>query len=148
MDNNGHQINFENGPLSLFLYALKSPESKRQYPARLKKFFDFIPIETTNEIENKEDIKNALNEQSIIFLNNAKNNQDWCLTSILSFIWYLKNKQQKGQILEKSKVKLLQKWDGNRPSTLNLIGSFYAYLVSKKMEEQKKISDRQLSLFS
>ena len=28
-------------PISNFLFALKSPESKRQYPRRLKMFFDF-----------------------------------------------------------------------------------------------------------
>ncbi len=98
IDKNSHQMHFENSPLSLFLYALKSSESKRQYPARLKKFFDFIQIETTPEIENKEDFKNALNEQSLIFLKNAKNNESWVLASILSFMEYLKNKQQKGQI--------------------------------------------------
>ncbi len=77
-------MQFENSPLSLFLYALKSSESKRQYPARLKKFFDFIPIETTYDIKDKDDPKNALNEQSIVFLKNAKDNENWVLNAILS----------------------------------------------------------------
>jgi hypothetical protein len=38
---------------------------------------------------------------------------------------------------EESLVKRLQKWDGNRPHMRNLIGSFYVYLISKKMEEEK-----------
>lgn len=91
-------MQFENSPLSLFLYALKSSESKRQYPARLKKFFDFIPIETTYDIKDKDDPKNALNEQSIVFLKNAKDNENWVLNAILSFIEHLKSKQRKGQI--------------------------------------------------
>jgi hypothetical protein len=44
----------------------------------------------------------------------------------------------KGLPLEKAQVKLLQKWDGNMPSILNLLGSFYAYLVSKKIDEEKR----------
>ncbi len=96
--NKGIQMQFENSPLSLFLYALKSSESKRQYPARLKKFFDFIPIETTYDIKDKDDPKNALNEQSIVFLKNAKDNENWVLNAILSFIEHLKSKQRKGQI--------------------------------------------------
>ena len=31
-------------PLASFLYALKSSEAQRQYPARLSKFFDYIDI--------------------------------------------------------------------------------------------------------
>ena len=40
--------------------------------------------------------------------------------------------------LEKSQVKTLQKWDGNKPSMLNLIGSFYSHLMAKKIEEEKR----------
>jgi hypothetical protein len=34
-----------NGPYNRFLYALKAPESKRQYPKRLAVFLNFIGIE-------------------------------------------------------------------------------------------------------
>lgn len=96
--NKNNQLYFDNGPLNVFLYALKSSESKRQYPARLKKFFDFIGIETANEITNKDDFKNALSKQSIIFLEIAKCDEKWVMNSILSFLEHLKNKQQRGQI--------------------------------------------------
>ena len=32
----------QENPLEMFMYALKAPESKRQYPKRLKVFFDFL----------------------------------------------------------------------------------------------------------
>jgi hypothetical protein len=31
-------------PLELFIYALKSPESQRQYPRRFKVFLDFLNL--------------------------------------------------------------------------------------------------------
>ena len=33
---------FDDNPLTTFLYALKSSESKRQYPSRLMRFFDHV----------------------------------------------------------------------------------------------------------
>ena len=44
----------------------------------------------------------------------------------------------KGLSPERSQVKALQKWSGNRTTMLNLIGSFYAYLLSKKIEEEER----------
>jgi hypothetical protein len=32
----------------------------------------------------------------------------------------------------------LQKWDGSRPSILNLIGSFYSFSIAKKIDEEKR----------
>ena len=32
----------EENPLQMFLYALRAPESKRQYPIRLKVFLDYL----------------------------------------------------------------------------------------------------------
>jgi hypothetical protein len=31
-------------PMAVFLYAVKSPESKRQYPRRFKMFLDFLDL--------------------------------------------------------------------------------------------------------
>jgi hypothetical protein len=36
----------ENNAIDNFLYALKAPETKRQYPRRLKVFLDFLQIES------------------------------------------------------------------------------------------------------
>jgi hypothetical protein len=32
----------EENPLQMFLYGLRAPESKRQYPRRLKVFLDYL----------------------------------------------------------------------------------------------------------
>ena len=63
-----------NHPLSLFISMLGSPESVRQYPQRLKVFFDFIKIkgdikeQATSFVEKyKRDKKGALEKQLIMF---------------------------------------------------------------------------------
>jgi hypothetical protein len=40
----GHNTSLldQENPLQMFMYALKAPESKRQYPKRLKVFLDFL----------------------------------------------------------------------------------------------------------
>ena len=35
----------EVNPLSQFMYSLKAPETRRQWPQRLKRFIDFLKIE-------------------------------------------------------------------------------------------------------
>jgi hypothetical protein len=45
-------------PLAMFLYALKAPETKRQYPRRFKVFLDFLHLEGIFE----EQIKNILDK--------------------------------------------------------------------------------------
>ena len=34
----------QENPLAMFMYALKAPESKRQYPKRLKVFLEILPL--------------------------------------------------------------------------------------------------------
>ena len=41
-------------PISVFLYALKAPETKRQYLRRLKVFLDYLKLEGTLEQQAKE----------------------------------------------------------------------------------------------
>ncbi|MGA7541677.1 MAG: hypothetical protein WBW34_01315 [Nitrososphaeraceae archaeon] len=38
------QMEMEN-PLALFMYALRTPETRRQWPRRLKTFLDFLEME-------------------------------------------------------------------------------------------------------
>ena len=47
-------------PLSIFLYALRAPETKRQYPNRLKLFLDYL------------ELGRILQEQAKQFLTKAK----------------------------------------------------------------------------
>ena len=46
----------QENPLEMFMYALKAPESKRQYPKRLKVFFDFLTF--NNEEFSHSDLEN------------------------------------------------------------------------------------------
>jgi hypothetical protein len=55
----------EDHPLSIFLYALKAPETRRQYPRRLKVFLDFLRFEGNLEQQSKE------------FLEKAEQNPQW-----------------------------------------------------------------------
>ena len=90
---------FYDDPLNSFLYALKSSEAKRQYPARLMKFFDYLEIENTGyNIKDRFIFKEKLEKQCLIFLERTRTNEKWALISISRFIDYLKTRQQKGEI--------------------------------------------------
>jgi hypothetical protein len=73
-------------PLSVFLYALKAPETKRQYPRRLKVLLDFLKLEGNLEQQSKE------------FLEKAKQNPQWVQNSIMQFITLQKERARKGEI--------------------------------------------------
>ena len=45
-NNELNKFDVENNAIDKFLYALKAPETKRQYPRRLKVFLDFLHIES------------------------------------------------------------------------------------------------------
>lgn len=60
-------------PMAVFLYAVKSPESKRQYPRRFKMFLDFLGL------------KGGLEDQAKDFLNKAKANPEWAQNNLIQF---------------------------------------------------------------
>ena len=85
-----HQSNqdFQN-PYFRFIYAIKSPETKKRYPDRFKAFLDYVGISGEN-----------IEERLINFYNKAKQNPQWLQSPIMSFIifkkivttvWYLYN---------------------------------------------------------
>ena len=76
----------EGHPLSVFLYALKAPETKRQYPRRLKVFLDFLKLDGTLEQQSKE------------FLARAKQTPRWAQHSLMQFIALQKERARKGEI--------------------------------------------------
>ena len=73
-------------PMAVFLYAVKSPESKRQYPRRFKMFLDFLGFGGT------------LEEQAKEFLRNAKQNPEWVENSLIQFISYQNDRAKCGDI--------------------------------------------------
>ena len=77
-----------NDPLQNFLYALKAPDSKRQYPRRLEYFFDYLGLDGT------------LREKCIVFYNQAKNEIQWTQHQLMQYIEFQKERAEKGEIVE------------------------------------------------
>jgi predicted transport protein len=63
-------------PMGVFLYALRAPETRRQYPRRLKVFLDYLKLEGPIEQQAKE------------FLAKAKQNMQWAQNSLMQFITF------------------------------------------------------------
>jgi integrase len=81
-------VSVEQDPLSVFTYALRAPETKRQYPRRFKVFLDFLKI------------GGSLQQQAITFLAAAKQNKAWAEDSFMKFIEYQKERCSTGAISE------------------------------------------------
>ena len=77
-----------NDPLQDFLYALKAPDSKRQYPKRLEYFFDYLGLDGT------------LKEKCIVFYNQAKTDLQWTQHQLMQYIEFQKERAEKGEIAE------------------------------------------------
>jgi hypothetical protein len=69
----GKYENEAEDPLSNFLYALRPPETKRQYPHRLKVFLDYLGLE------------GDLQDQAKQFLTEIRNNPQWAQHSLILF---------------------------------------------------------------
>jgi hypothetical protein len=82
------EVNDDDGdnPLSVFLYALRAPETRRQYPRRAKVFFDFLNLEE------------PLEKQARDFLSKAKQNPQWAQSSLMQFIAFQKERARTGEI--------------------------------------------------
>ena len=76
----------EQSPLDNFLYALKSSESRRQYPKRFEKFLDFLGFQ------------GSLNEKSTEFIIKARQNIHEAEIGLMKFLDFLKNRNLKHEI--------------------------------------------------
>ncbi len=72
--------------MRLYLYAIKSPQTKEKYVLRLGRILDFIKLQ--GSIENK-----ARN-----FANKGKEDSDWAFNSVLNFIISLKECFDKNEL--------------------------------------------------
>src|SRR6266540_7303829 len=79
------QASTEYDPISNFLYGLKSSDGRRQYPARLKVFLDFIGLD------------GSLMEQASKFLDKSKD-LTWVQSSIMRFVDFQKEKSKRGEM--------------------------------------------------
>ena len=71
-------------PLSLFMFALKAPDTRRQYPARLKRFLDFSQISGRD-----------LEQQCQNFVKNATQDSRYVFGLIVQFLESLNDKARK-----------------------------------------------------
>jgi hypothetical protein len=82
----------QENPLAMFMYALKAPESKRQYPKRLKVFLDFLT--SKNELSCSD-----LENQCIEFMTKSQTNPKWANNKLMEFVLYQKERVYKNQIV-------------------------------------------------
>jgi predicted kinase len=75
-------------PLSVFIYALKAPETRRQWPRRLKVFFDFLKLEEPIE------------EQAKQFLLRTKQDFQWAQHSLFRFMTFQQERVKQSKISE------------------------------------------------
>ena len=78
----------EINPVLNFFFALKAPESKRQYPKRFEKFLDYLKLEGTFE------------DKALSFYKKAIENPQWLTNKLVEFAQYQKQRVQKGEIAE------------------------------------------------
>jgi hypothetical protein len=74
--------------MTKFMYGLKSSESRRQYPRRLKMFLDFFGL------------KGTLNEQARQFLDQTKNSPSLTEDRFMGFVEFHIERSRRGEIAE------------------------------------------------
>ena len=82
----------QENPLEMFMYALWAPESKRQYPKRLKVFFDFLTFK--NELSHP-DLENQCRE----FMTKSQTDLKWANKKLMEFVLYQKERVYKDEIV-------------------------------------------------
>jgi hypothetical protein len=76
----------------MFLYALRAPESKRQYPKRLKVVLDYLK----NKAELRTDI---LEHQCREFIMKTRENPKWANNQLMKFVLFQKQRVESGEIV-------------------------------------------------
>jgi hypothetical protein len=75
-------------PIAAFMYGLRAPDTRRQYPRRFQYFLNFLKI------------PGNLAEQAKQFVLKAKENPQWAQESLMSFIDSQKERVGRGEIAE------------------------------------------------
>lgn len=83
------QMEMEN-PLALFMYALRGPETRRQWPRRLIIFLDFLEMEGVSSLE----------EQARLFIVKARQLPHWAQDSLIKFMNVQRERARRGEISE------------------------------------------------
>jgi hypothetical protein len=75
-------------PMAIFMYGLKSPESRRQCPRRFKMFLDFLGLEGT------------IDEQAKQFQDRSRKDVQWAEETFMLFIGAQFQRVKLGEISE------------------------------------------------
>jgi hypothetical protein len=78
----------EKDPMTAFMYGLRAPDTKRQYPRRFQYFLNFLQFSGT------------LEEQAKQFTLKARENPNWAQESLMSFIEFQKERVKRNEISE------------------------------------------------
>ena len=82
------KLEYDINPITNFLFALKAPETKRQYPKRLEVFLDFLGYQGKFE------------DKAKTFYQNAASDPKWLSCKLVEFIQYQKERVQGNEIVE------------------------------------------------
>jgi hypothetical protein len=74
--------------MSVFIYALRAPESRRQYPRRFKAFLDYLGL------------KGTIEEQAEQFVKKSTKHPKWLHESLMNFILHQKERVNRKEISE------------------------------------------------
>lgn len=74
-------------PYSLFLSAIKSPETREKYHRRLTIFLDFLKVPGT-----------TMKERCIFLTEKSKKNNQWILNCVVAYIMYQRNRLERKEI--------------------------------------------------
>jgi hypothetical protein len=77
----------EKDPMAAFMYGLRAPDTKRQYPRRFQYFLNFLMLQGT------------LEEQAKQFTLKARENPQWAQESLMSFIDFQKDRVRRSEYL-------------------------------------------------
>ena len=85
-ENDHSKYDHDDDPLQQFTYALKAPETKRQYPKRLKVFMDFVKLE------------GDIRQQAKTLKEKIQNDNNWFRISIIQFFEFQKERARRNDI--------------------------------------------------
>lgn len=80
--------NSNSSPYSLFMFAIKSPMTRRKYQGRLCLFFNYIGIP-----------QGTMEERCNLFVMEANNNLNWLFDNIVKFFQYQRERVEKKEIV-------------------------------------------------
>lgn len=76
-------------PIAAFMYGLKAPETKRQWPGRLKVFLGYLVLDD-----------GTFEEKAKQFIEKARQNPQWAQDNLMKFIAFQHRRATSGEISE------------------------------------------------